>query len=333
MLYRQLVPEIFTAIKNANHPLLISHEKPDGDTLGAGLALSHFLHKKAKHHKIFCIDKPPAYFKYLPNIEKVINDYSQINLAEHDLIITIDCADIKRTGLGDYLQGYLDQITIINIDHHQTNNHFGHYNLVIPTASSTSEIVFKFFEHLEIEVDKYIATNLLTGIMTDTMNFTNAATTQESMKIAAKLVSRGAKINQIIGFITQNKSLTSLKLWGKILSRLEFEPQFNFAYTFITLQDISPEISPEDLDGMANFLSLLQDADFVLLLTEEDNNLIKGSLRTTKDTIDVSAIAANLNGGGHRKSAGFKIDRKIIAKNTDWKHYILNVIINKLKGN
>jgi phosphoesterase RecJ-like protein len=331
MIYRQTAPLIISAIQNSNHPLLISHEKPDGDTLGASLALSHYLTRQAKKHKHFCSDKPADYFNYLPKIENIIYDRSQINLAEHDLVIVLDCGDIRRTGLADELIADKGKLNLINIDHHQTNTFYGRHNLVVPTASSTSEIIYKLFEHSKIAVDKYMATSLLTGIVTDTMNFTNAATTQECLEIAAKLLNQGARINQIISYITQNKSLASLKLWGKILSRLEIEPQFNFAHTVITQQDLSEEqISKEELDGLANFLSLLQDTDFILLMTEEDNNFIKGSLRTTNDLIDVSTIAAVFNGGGHKKAAGFKVERNTLPDETDWKNYIINAIINQL---
>ena len=333
MIYRQLVPEILDVIKNANHPLLISHEKPDGDTLGAGLALSHYLNSQTKPHKYFCLNKPADYFKYLTKIENILTDSSQINLAEHDLAIILDCGDIKRTGLDKQLIENKDNLSLINIDHHKTNNFYGHYNLVIASASSTSEIVYNFFKHAKIEIDKYMATSLLTGIVTDTMNFTNAATTQESMEIAGQLLNQGARITQIISNIARNKSLASLKIWGKILSRLEFEPQFNFAHTTIQQQDLNEEqISKEELDGLANFLSLLQDANFILLITEEDDNFIKGSLRTTKENIDVSLIAAHFGGGGHSKAAGFKIARKNMGANSDWKNFIINAIITKLKS-
>jgi bifunctional oligoribonuclease and PAP phosphatase NrnA len=334
MIYRQTCPQILKAIEKANYPLLICHEKPDGDTLGASLALSHFLHSQAKPHKHFCLDKPAEYFNYLSGIENIISDCDRIILSEHDLIIIFDCGDIRRTGLAEEILANKDKLTLINIDHHQTNTFYGHLNLIIPTASSTSEIIYKFFEHSKIELDKYMATNLLTGIVTDTMNFTNAATSQACLEISAKLLNQGARIAQIIGHLTQNKSLASLKIWGKILSRLEIEPQFNFAHTIITLDDLDKEQIPkEELDGLANFLSLLQDAEFILLMTEEAENFIKGSLRTTKDLIDVSMVASTFGGGGHKKAAGFKIDINTIPNPTDWKNYIINAIIEKLKTN
>ncbi|MCX6739912.1 MAG: bifunctional oligoribonuclease/PAP phosphatase NrnA [Candidatus Parcubacteria bacterium] len=322
---------ILNAIIEAKNPLIICHEKPDGDTLGASLALSRFLANTQKVHKHFCVDKPANYFSYLPKIENLITDLALLNIIDHDLIITVDCGAIERTGIFEEIKKY--NITLINIDHHQSNNNFGHLNLVVPQASSTSEILYDFFQAHQIEIDKYMATNLLTGIITDTMNFTNAATTNDSLKIASELLNLGARINQIISSISQNKNIDALKLWGKILYRLEHNPEYNFAFTAIAKKDLEEcqITSPESLDGMANFLSLIQDVNFIIVMTEEDNNQIKVSLRTVRDEIDMAEIAQKMGGGGHRKAAGFKIDITALSADTDWKNFIINAIITKLK--
>jgi phosphoesterase RecJ-like protein len=165
------------------------------------------------------------------------------------------------------------------------------------------------------------------------MNFTNAATTTESLKIAAELVTAGARLNQIISNINQNKNLDALKLWGDLLSRVEYNFEYNFAYTLITKQDLKDhQLSPDGVDGLASFLSNLQDVDFVMVLTEEENNLIKGSLRTTKDEIDVSKLAQDLGGGGHQKAAGFKLTKPKLDNQADWKNLVIDAIINKLRA-
>jgi len=320
MPYQQAAPKILEQIKKSDHILLISHEKPDGDTLGSSLALAHYLEKENKKHSHFCPDLPPSYFNYLPKIEKITTDHNLIDWSGHDLIITLDCGDLKRALIAENLEKIKNKRFIINIDHHQTNAYFGHYNLVVPQASSTCEIIYKFFELNSIGIDKYMATSLLTGILTDTMNFTNAATNHESLKIASSLLTKGAKVSQIISQISQNKNIQSLKLWGEILYRLEFNPQYNAAYTVITKNDLkNKKISIEEArDGLANFLSNIQGVDFIMVLAEEDNNIIKGSLRTTKDDVDVSKIAESLGGGGHKKAAGFKIKGQLAKDEKGW---------------
>ena len=331
MIYRKVAPQILQAIKNARYPLLIAHEKPDGDTLGASLALALLLAKENKQFQHFCPDEPPSYFNFLPKIENIVSDPNKINLQSHDLLIALDCGDLKRTGLAEDIQKIKTPNTLINIDHHQSNDFFGHLNLVIPQASSTSEIMYNFFKFHGLPIDKYMATNLLTGILTDTMNFTNAATTTESLRIASELLKVGARINQIISHIVKNKNFEVLKLWGNLLDKIEYNPEYNFAYTTITKNDFQTEqMSAESVDGLANFLSNLQDTDFILVLSEEENNLIKVSLRTTKEEVDVSQLAKAFNGGGHKKAAGFKIAKPNQDTNLDWKNFVLNAIINQL---
>lgn len=330
MIYKKVAPQIWQAIKDSHYPLIIAHENPDGDTLGASLTLSQLLDKTGKQFQHFCINEPPSYFNFLPKIEDLIWDYSKIDLPNHDLIIAIDCGDLKRTGLATELLQLKKRI--INIDHHHSNDNFGHLNLVVPHASSTSEIMYNFLNFHNLLIDKYMATNLLTGILTDTTNFTNAATTTESLKVSAELLKIGARINQIISNITQNKNFDSLKLWGSLLDRIEYNPEHNFAYTIITQKDLATYQMPaESMDGLASFLSSLRSTDFILVLSEEENNIIKGSLRTTRDDIDVSLLAKAFNGGGHKKAAGFKLAKP---QNTpDWKNFILTAIINKLRSN
>ncbi|MCX6746042.1 MAG: bifunctional oligoribonuclease/PAP phosphatase NrnA [Candidatus Parcubacteria bacterium] len=332
MIYKQNAPQILAQIKKSSYPLLIAHENPDGDTLGASLALAQLLEKENKQFQHFCIDKAPSYFNFLPKIENIISAPNKINLQSHDLLIALDCGDLKRTGIAEDIQKIKTPNILVNIDHHQSNDFFGHLNLVIPQASSTSEIMYNFFKFHGLPIDKYMATNLLTGILTDTMNFTNAATTTESLKIASELLKVGARLNQIMSNIVKNKNFEVLKLWGNLLDKIEYNPEYNFAYTTITQKDLLAEqISAESVDGLANFLSNLQDTDFILVLSEEENDLIKVSLRTTKEDIDVSQLAKAFNGGGHKKAAGFKI-AKPSPDNSDWKNPTINAIINKLRA-
>jgi len=319
MPYKKNASPILNKILEANNILLISHEKPDGDTLGSGLALSRYFTNLKKNHHHFCINKPAQYFNFLPDIEHIKNDFNIIDLNDYDLIITIDCGELKRTGLAEELIKLKNSISLINIDHHYSNDNYGHLNLVETTASSTSEIIYKFFNFHNIEIDKYIATNLLTGILTDTVNFTNSSTNQDSIEIAARLIDKGARYKQIINQLTKNKKIDDLRLWGKILSNLEYNEKYNFAYTVIKQEYLDKYgLSLEATDGLANFLSTMDQVDFILVLSEDRNNKIKGSFRTIKDDIDVSKLAAKLGGGGHRKSAGFSIQGELLKTADGW---------------
>jgi phosphoesterase RecJ-like protein len=311
--------KIFDSISEANNILLIAHRRPDGDALGSLLALAKTLDGLGKNYTSFCSGSASPYFYFLPGIEKISHEPEDLLLNQFDLIITLDCGDLGQTGISEKIEEALDDASLVNIDHHRTNENFAHFNLVIKEASSTSEIIYRFFKNFNLEIDKDIATCLLTGILTDTGNFTNSATTVSALKVASDLLIQGARFNQINLNTSKNKSLAILKLWGRILARLE-ENESGVVSTVITLNDLEEsDLDPEALEGVANFLNNLAGARTVLVLKEEEGDLIKGSLRSNDDAVDVSRIAQFLGGGGHRKAAGFTIKGQLAEINGKWR--------------
>lgn len=193
----------------------------------------------------------------------------------------------------------------MNVDHHPTNTRYGDINVVLPDASSTAEILFQLFEAGSIQIDHRMATSLLTGLLTDTSNFSNAATTTTSMEAASKLLGAGARYAEILKHVWQNKSVDSLKIWGTLLSRLSYNKRYDVTTTYMLASDVS-ESSADIVDGMSNFLQgVVGNIDAILVLRELPGNFVKGSFRSINR--DVSAVAKLLGGGGHKKAAGFTV--------------------------
>lgn len=311
--------QIFEHIDRAQHVLLALHRKPDGDTVGSSLAVSHYLDAKEKPHTVFCVDELPESLRFLPGHQKVTSNPAHLHprTAQFDLLIVFDSSDLWYNGIGPYMEQLTHDFTVINIDHHATNKQYGHVNLVIDTASSTCEIVHDLLEHAGA-LNKDVATCLLTGLVTDTGGFTNLATTASSIHAASKLLLKGANISQITKRTIQNRKYTTLKLWGRALERLRPNPA-GIATTMITAADIHEcNADNEAVEGVANFLNSLDDqtdAKAVLVLTEPEPGTIKGSLRTTHPLIDVSKIATLLGGGGHKKASGFSVSGHIVERN------------------
>jgi len=311
--------KIFDLILKSNKILLISHQRPDGDTLGAGLAMANFLDRLGKARELFSVHRPSPYFYFLPKVEDYKNNETNLDLRQFDLLITLDCADLSQTGIKEKILELNGEPTLINIDHHKTNPNYGYLNLVTRDASSTCEVVYSFLTSIGAHLDKNIATCLLTGIMTDTDNFTNAATTTSSLRAASDLLREGASFNQIIQNTSKNKTLASLKLWGKVLSRLK-ENEAGLVSTVITLEDMREnQLTADALEGIANFLNNLSGTRTVLVLREEPNGAVKGSMRSNDEKVDVSAIAKIFGGGGHRGAAGFTIKGRLVETEGEWK--------------
>ena len=311
--------KIFSQIDQSKNILLVSHRRPDGDTVGSAMAFFEYIKIKERTVSAFCVDQIPENLFFLPNTKNYFHDLTLDDLKKFDLIIALDCGDIKQTGIDEILRQKEKHNILINIDHHFTNNNYGDINLVRPEASSTSEVVYTLFSKMNKPISKNMTNALLTGIVTDTTYFSNAGTTIDSIKLASDLLIKGAKIKEVTKNVWKNKNLTALKLWGRVFERLIFNKELGIVTAIVTQEDVCHNDLPDDaLEGIANFLTSLHEAKVILVLTQIENNVLKGSLRTTHDDIDVSALAQKLGGGGHKKAAGFTTTGELLFHNNTW---------------
>ncbi len=302
---KHIAQQIHRHLEGASLIVVVPHQSPDGDALGAATAMLEHLLEKGKDAHIFCFTPIKVErWEFLRHAERVTSNPEVIKNPKVDTIIVLDSGDLRYAGVADLLTDH--PATIINIDHHATNEHFGHYNLVLPTASSTTEVLYHFFKHGNAAINKPMATSLLTGLITDTDSFTNAATSADVMHTASDLIRHGGNLNTVTGSTIKNKSIAALRLWGTVLARLQKNEELSLAYTYITQQDLKDHnLNDTESEGIANFLNNLEDTKIALILKETADDKIKGSFRTTRDDVDVTVFAKKLNGGGHKKAAGF----------------------------
>jgi len=311
--------KIHKELLKAENILIISHKNPDGDTLSSACALMQYLRTVNKNHTAFCATPLNKNLAFLPHLEYFVMDPEIFQKHYFDVVVVFDSGDLLYAGVENHLKNLEYSPIIINIDHHATNQFYGHHNLVIADAASTTEVLYRFFQVNDIEIDKHLATCLLTGIVTDTGHFTNPSTSASSLKIASRLMSAGANLRLIQGWTMKNKTLEGLRLWGQVFSRLQKNEQYDIATAVITKEDLANnKIEEEEIEGLANFLNNLSGAKIIMLLKEKDNGVIKGSLRTTDPEADVSKIAQLFGGGGHAKAAGFSIKGQLQEKEGVW---------------
>lgn len=240
----------------------------------------------------------------------------------YDAIIAVDTGGVEQ--LGALYSGNIEmfhQIPLINIDHHFSNAHYGKINYVDPMASATTELVTPLITLLEEKAgkelwDEDIATLLLTGIITDTGSFQNANTTPRAFDASAKLIAHGARQQEIIQHIFKTKQLTTLKLWGRILTKMQTDEKFHIVWSILTRKDFEDTGAQENETGgiIDELLSNAPGAEIICLLKEKKDNLISGSVRTTNPSVDASALAEMFGGGGHSRAAGFKVAGSTIEK-------------------
>ncbi|HHY90558.1 MAG TPA: bifunctional oligoribonuclease/PAP phosphatase NrnA, partial [Clostridiales bacterium] len=222
-----------------------------------------------------------------------------------DLIITVDCSDITRLGNRAH---YLEQSKkVVNIDHHITNTYFAQHNLVVSDAAATGEIVYLLLQEMDVSITKDTATCLYVALSTDTGSFRYDNTTAGTHRIAAELLEYGIDLNFITTELYQNKPLSKVKLLKEALNSLEIYYSGQVAILSITNQMLKETGAAEDTDGLIEFARDIVGVKVGILIKELGHSEIKVGFRSKDNRIDVSEIAAQFGGGGHRKASGCTI--------------------------
>ncbi len=314
--YKETIDRIHQSLKWANSVVIGVHEHPDGDAVGSALALYNALVMQGKKVVIYAPDPPPESLSFIPGFEKITTQKPRPS--DFDVVVLLDSTRIWRTHLFEEIKGHKCTICI---DHHLGNPGEADINLIVPKAAATAHILMGFFEQTRTPVTQDMATGLLTGIFTDTGSFMHDSTTPGALKVAAKLMGKGARLSHIAHETYQKKDLAGLRIWGRALSRIMVNEQSGAAVSVITPQDLEEcGAELEDLSGVVNQLNTLPEAKFAMLLCEYEPGKIKGSLRSEPHKgIDVSALAEKLGGGGHKLAAGFELQGSIIKKKGKWR--------------
>ncbi|MBI4021810.1 MAG: DHH family phosphoesterase [Candidatus Andersenbacteria bacterium] len=312
----QVVRDIHTIIRGAPSVLLVTHEHPDGDAVGSSLAMLHTLQAYGTRVEAFVPDAPPEQFSFLPGIHRLTRVPPAVD--SFAVVIVLDATYFARTHLAQALAVHAQTITI---DHHYDNRREAGINLIVPEAAATAHILAAFFAVTSTPLTKDIATCLLTGIFTDTGSFMHDSTTPDILKLAAHLMSKGARLAHIAQHTYQKKGVGGLRIWGRALSRVMHSRRTGAAVSVITRQDLAEcGATLDDLSGVVNMLNTLPDTKFALLLTEYQPGRIKGSLRSEPHKgVDVSVIAKRLGGGGHKLAAGFEVPGHIVHQQGQWR--------------
>ncbi len=293
--------EIKEAILAAENIAIASHVSPDGDNLGSSLGLYMALKKINKNTRILEVDTIPENYKFLPGVE-AIEEVEEDELL--DVFIALDCADFERLGRNAGLAK--NARTLINIDHHISNDLYGDLNLVEADSSSTGELVFYLIRELGIDFDKDIATAIYTAISSDTGSFKYSNTSGRTHSIVAELYKYDLDTELINIELYQNKSLAKTRLFTLAMSRLESHYDDQLGLVVVTramLEEAGAKM--EDTEGLVETVRDIKPVELAILLKEKDG-LVKVSTRS-KRRVDVSSLCANFDGGGHKRAAGCTI--------------------------
>ena len=291
--------EVAGELRRRSAFVMVSHVKPDGDTLGAGLALGIALKRLGKRVAYFQQDPVPRNLRFLPDAECVSREISA-DFPPDTLYVFCDMSDYRRAG--EFLPK-VERANMLDIDHHLGNSHFGAFNYVIPSECSTGTVVVHLLRELGVEIDAAIATCLLTTIMTDTGGFMHSNTTPEVLELSAELIRRGADKEEITEEIFANKRVAATKLLGRIIDEMTFSHDGRYCYSFVDdamLDDTKAD--GEDTEDVVNVLRSQENVEVAALFKNIEGEL-RVSLRSN-GRVNVQAAASRLGGGGHFRASG-----------------------------
>lgn len=299
---------ILEKIKVANKILINCHQRPDLDSISSAFSMCQALHKLGKQSEIICPDdKLPEldFLKCFDDFQKI--DFQTFDFSQYDLFIILDSASPEVvTGSKEIPLPAIEKIVI---DHHITNARFGDINLIDDSRSSATELLYLLFEDWQIEIDKDLATSLLTGILGDTGAFEYHNTTSRTLHIAAELMEQGADKDGILLKIFRSKPMNLMKFWGKVLDSLEVDESGKFTWCAIPYEVYKnlgePQTARESASSL--FSRMIDGTKFGIVMLEESPGFIRASFRARSTDFDVSKIALALGGGGHAGAAGATI--------------------------
>lgn len=291
---------IVEEINKANTIAILTHESPDGDAMGSSLAMYNALKDMGKNPDII-IPEYPKVFEFLPGTENIID---APRVEEYDLVIALDCGDLKR--LNGFSGVFEDAKVTISIDHHSINPMFADYNYVNPTSPACCQILVIVLEYLKVKITKEIGTCLLTGIITDTGGFKYSGVSAETFEFAAWLLTSGVNVSEIYKKVLQIKTRANYELTKLAMNRMEFLENDRVTFTYITLEEQAKFNNEEGAhEGIVEIIRDIEGVEVAIFLRESEGGY-KVSLRSN-EYINVSDVCLMFGGGGHARAAGCKV--------------------------
>ncbi|HWP64094.1 MAG TPA: DHHA1 domain-containing protein [Candidatus Binatia bacterium] len=309
--FAQAVPEAtVAAVRRSRTVLAVGHEHPDADTLGATLGVVRLVAWLGGRATPVCADPVPELYRFLPGIEAFRTEPDPD--LDYDLLVLSDCGALDR--IGPLLERHRERIEALPrlvLDHHATNEARGPADWVDPEAAATCELVALLAVRLGAPLDLDggdLATALLAGIVMDTATFAHPNATPRTLAVAAALLAAGAPLAEISRRLYRTKPDSQLRLFGRVLDRLETAADGRIIFSTLTAADlVATGANPAHSEGLVDLLSQSETAE-VAILFKEQGDRTRISVRTKPGGVDATVLTGRFGGGGHARAAGATIE-------------------------
>lgn len=290
------VKETAALLLKAQNVLILTHQSPDGDTLGSGFGLCYALRDMGKNANVLCADKIPEKYNYFTVAY-------QPQEFQPQYIVAVDVADEK-------LLGSLAEIgkADLCVDHHGSNREYAKNLCLDPTCASTTELLYEILCEMNAPITPIIADCIYTGLCTDTGCFKYTNTTAKTLRVAADMVEKNAKSGMINTLMFETKSIARVMVEKEVYNTMTFHHNGKCAVVVVTQNMLKTTGAAEDeLEGVAAMPRQILGVQVGVTMREKEDGSYKISLRTSEDA-DASLICSVFGGGGHKRAAGCTIN-------------------------
>jgi bifunctional oligoribonuclease and PAP phosphatase NrnA len=305
------VPDALVArLRGAKRVIAVSHENPDADTIGAVLAICWLVEALGGQATAVCSDPVPPLYSFIDGIERFRQDPA--DGVAYDLLVLADCASAERVGAvaTRHPELFADVPRAI-IDHHASNASQDAADWIDAGAAATCELVTLLAARLDIPLtlgEGRLAAALMAGVVMDTATFAHPNATPRTLAVSAALVGAGAPLSDISRRLYRSKPDAQLKLFGRVLDRLETSADRRVIWSTLRQADLAATGSiGAHSEGIIDLLAQSETAEVAMLLKEGPEGGTRLSVRTKPGGVDATALCGIWGGGGHTRAAGASI--------------------------
>ena len=288
-------------IREAQSIIILAHYRPDGDAIGSTLALGASLVRLGKDVRCVNQDPTPSYLSFLNNsLSEIEISSGEMNA---DLLIALDCASIER--LGESTVASISAKHVLNIDHHITNQKYGDSLILDTKAAATGEIIYDLIAANSFPLPHEARDNLYVAISTDTGSLQYSNSSAKTYQTMTDLVASGAPVADLNAATYFNHSVRKVEILRECMQSFTLSLGGQVSHWQVT-QEAQERVGVQsgDMEGLMDILRGIAGVRVCFTLEESPTGVVRLSMRSKDENVDVSKICGFFGGGGHRMAAG-----------------------------
>ncbi len=309
MTREEFLPVFLDFLDRNDRFLIGGHENPDGDCIGAANALARVLQARGKEASLYFDGSIETYAAMTELMEPLTLEEAQGLMDTRTCaFILLDAAEDKRLGKGSALPS--QAVDFLCIDHHVRTCEFDRLTYVESTTSATCEILYHLFTMAGIQIDRQMASALQMGVAFDTGGFRHSNTTGDTFRMGGAMVDRGADNTKLMNALYHTISLKEMKVIGTAFRKAKLYSDGILMAAMTEADFAKTGATSDEASGIVGRLAECAEAEVTIFLREVPDKIIV-SLRS-RSKVDVSAVARQFGGGGHRLASGCSIQEPML---------------------